>query len=70
MDAFRRLIAQLVQHPAIQHLLITLAELATTIVISVLSYHFLEMRFLRLKRFFEHRVPESRAAITESDAVS
>ncbi len=36
----------------------------------MLSYHLLEMRFLRLKRLFEYRVPESRPAITESHAVS
>ena len=70
MDAFQRLIAPLEQHPAIQHLLTTFVELTTTIVVSVLSYHFLELRFLRLKRLFEYRVPESRPAITESHAVS
>lgn len=70
MGAFHRLIAPLILHPAIQHLLMTFAELTTTIVVSMLSYHLLEMRFLRLKRLFEYRVPESRPAITESHAVS
>lgn len=69
MSSFQRLIAPLAQHPALQHLLTTFTELATTIVISVLSYHFLEMPFLRLKRFFTYRVPESQPTITESHAV-
>jgi peptidoglycan/LPS O-acetylase OafA/YrhL len=50
--------------------LTTFAELTTTIVVSVLSYHLLEMPFLRLKRFFSYRIPDSRPAITESHAVS
>ncbi len=70
MDAFQRLIAPLVLHPFIQHLLTTFVELTTTIVVSVLSYHLLEMRFLRLKRLFEYRVPQSRPTVTESHAVS
>jgi peptidoglycan/LPS O-acetylase OafA/YrhL len=70
MSAFHRLIAPLVYHPAIQHLLTTFVELTTTIVVSMLSYRFLEMPFLRLKRLFEYRVPESRPTITESHAVS
>lgn len=70
IDAFLRFIAPLSPHPAIQHLLTTFAELTTTIVVSVLSYHFLEMPFLRLKRLFAYRVPESRPTVTESHAVS
>jgi peptidoglycan/LPS O-acetylase OafA/YrhL len=70
LGALQRLLAPLVLHPALQHLLISLAGLSSTIVVSMLSYHLLEMRFLRLKRLFEYRVPESRAAITESHAVS
>jgi peptidoglycan/LPS O-acetylase OafA/YrhL len=70
MAAFERLIAPLAPHPAVQHLLVSFVELTTTIIVSMLSYHFFEMRFLRLKRLFEYRVPESRPAITESHAVS
>jgi peptidoglycan/LPS O-acetylase OafA/YrhL len=65
-----RLAAQLPYHPAALHLVTSLAELASTIVVSVLSYHLFEVRFLRLKRLFAYQVPESRATITESHAVS
>jgi peptidoglycan/LPS O-acetylase OafA/YrhL len=70
MSAFLTLIAPLAPHPAIQHLLRTLVELITTIVVSVLSFEFFESRFLRLKRVFSYRVPESRPTITEPHAVS
>jgi peptidoglycan/LPS O-acetylase OafA/YrhL len=70
MPAFLKLIAPLAPHPALQHLLRTLVELTTTIVISVLSFDFVESRFLRLKRYFSYRVPESRVSITESHALS
>jgi peptidoglycan/LPS O-acetylase OafA/YrhL len=70
MSAFLTFIAPLAPHPAIQHLLRTFVELTTTIVVSVLSFEFVESKFLRLKRFFSYRVPESRVSITESHAVS
>lgn len=69
-NALNRHLAPLVQHPTLQHLLTTLTGLTTTIVVSVLSYHLLEVRFLRLKRYFKYRVPESRPTITESHTVS
>jgi peptidoglycan/LPS O-acetylase OafA/YrhL len=70
MSAFLSLIAPLAPHPAIQSLLRTLVELATTVAVSVLSFKFVEARFLRLKRYFSYRVPESRVSITESHALS
>lgn len=70
ISMLQRILFPLAHHPAVQHLLTTFVGLTTTIIVSVLSYHFLEMPFLRLKRFFEYRVPESRPTITESHAVS
>ncbi|HTV09570.1 MAG TPA: acyltransferase [Candidatus Aquilonibacter sp.] len=70
MSAFLSLIAPLAHHPAIQHLLTTLVELTTTIIVSVLSFDFVESRFLRLKRYFSYRVPEAKASVTESHALS
>jgi peptidoglycan/LPS O-acetylase OafA/YrhL len=69
LDALNRYLAPLVLHPTLQHLLTTFTGLTSTVLVSVLSYHLLEVRFLRLKRFFKYRVPESRPSITESHTV-
>lgn len=70
MSAFVALVAPLAPHPAIQHLLQTFVELLSTILISVLSFEFVESRFLRLKRYFNYRVSESKASIADSHALS
>lgn len=70
MSAFLGLIAPLAPHPALQHLLVTLVELTTTILVSVLSYDFFESRFLHLKRFFSYQVPKSKVSVAEPHALS